>query len=143
MAITKKAAANTTAVTKKEEKKATATTAVTAAKPEAKTATAKTAVAKTTETKTAAPKAAAKKPAVKKTAPKKPAVKKTTKATASKVEVFVEFGGVQVSIDEVVENVKKTTGNSAKAYKIYLKPEESKAYFVADDSESEMDVFFC
>lgn len=82
-------------------------------------------------------KAPAKKAAPKKTAPKKP------EAVETKVNFFVEFGGVQVSIDEVVNNVKATYGKDAKEIAVYLKPEESKAYFVADGEEKEMDVFFC
>lgn len=108
------------------------------------------ATAKTTEVVAeAAPakKAPAKKAAAKKTAPKKEAPKKVAPKKAAKVETkvnfFVEFGGVQTSIDEVVENVKKTYGKDAKEISVYLKPEESKAYFVADGEESEMDVFFC
>ena len=87
------------------------------------------------EKKAPAKKAPAKKAAPKKTAPKKPA--------ESKVNFFVEFGGVQVSIDEVVANVKATYGKDAKEISVYLKPEESKAYFVADGEEKEMDVYFC
>ena len=87
------------------------------------------------EKKAPAKKAPAKKAAPKKTAPKKPA--------ESKVNFFVEFGGVQVSIDEVVANVKATYGKDAKEISVYLKPEESKAYFVADGEEMEMDVYFC
>lgn len=121
MATTKKTAAKA-AETKTEEKK-TAT----------KTATKTAPAAKTTEKKTAT-KTAAKKPAVKKTAPKKP---------TEKVEVFVEFGGVQVAVDEVVANVKATYGKAAKDIKVYVKPDESKAYFVADGVEGEMDVYFC
>ena len=82
-----------------------------------------------------AKKAPAKKAPAKKTAPKKPA--------ETKVNFFVEFSGVQVSIDEVVANVKATYGKDAKEIAVYLKPEESKAYFVADGEESEMDVYFC
>ncbi len=87
------------------------------------------------EKKAPAKKAPAKKAAPKKTAPKKPA--------ETKVNFFVEFGGVQVSIDEVVANVKATYGKDAKEISVYLKPEESKAYFVADGEEMEMDVYFC
>ena len=72
----------------------------------------------------------------------KAATKTTTKKTASKVEMFIEFGGVQVSVDEIIENVKKVNGKDAKSYTIYLKPEDSKAYFVADGEEKEMDVYF-
>ena len=92
-------------------------------------------VEKKTATKaTAEKKTAAKKPAVKKTAPKKP---------TEKVEIFVEFGGVQVAIEDVINNVKATYGKKATDLKVYVKPEESKAYFVADGVEGEMDVYFC
>ena len=104
-----------------------------------KTATKKTAT-KTTET--AEKKAPAKKTAPKKTAPKKVAPKKPT-AVETKVDFYVEFGGVQVSIDEVVKNIKTTIGKDAKEIAVYLKPEESKAYFVADGESSAMDVYFC
>ena len=72
----------------------------------------------------------------------KAATKTTTKKAAAKVEMFIEFAGVQVSVDEIIENVKKVNGKDAKNYTIYLKPEDSKAYFVADGEEKEMDVFF-
>ena len=75
--------------------------------------------------------------------------KKTSKAAEVKDDVVVEFAGVQVSIDEVVENVKKTfaaQGNTeaVKSVKIYLKPEDQAAYYVINDEiEGRMDVFFC
>ena len=94
---------------------------------------------KTTEKKTAAPKAAETKTTKTTEAKKAPA----KKATATKVEVFIEFGGAQVSIDEVIKNVKLVNGQPAKEIAIYIKPEESKAYFVADGEDKEMDVFFC
>lgn len=93
------------------------------------------AVVEAVEEKKTAKKAPAKKAAPKKAAPKKPA--------ETKVNFFVEFGGAQVSIDEVIANVKATYGKDAKEIAVYLKPEASKAYFVADGEESEMDVFFC
>lgn len=136
MATTKKAA-------KAAEKETTK--AVKAAEKETKTAAkAETKAAAKTEAKAEAPakKAPAKKAAPKKTAPKKTAPKKPA-AVETKVNFFVEFGGVQVSIDEVVNNVKATYGKDAKEIAVYLKPEESKAYFVADGEEKEMDVFFC
>lgn len=120
----------------KKETKETKTVAKTtaAAKPAEKKTTAKKPAAKAT--KTAEKKAPAKKAApAKKTTAKKPA--------ATNVQVFVEFGGVQVSVDEVVKNVKLTNGKSAKDITVYIKPDESKAYFVADGEEKEMDVFFC
>lgn len=112
-------------------------------KPVAKAAeneTAKAAPAKAAEKKAPAKKAPAKKDPVKK-APAKKAVE--NKPAEAKVNFFVEFGGVQVAVDEVIKNVKATYGKDAKEISVYLKPEESKAYFVADGVEKEMDVFFC
>lgn len=102
--------------------------------------TAKVAPAKAAEKKAPAKKAPAKKAPVKK-APAKKAVE--IKPAEAKVNFFVEFGGVQVAVDEVIKNVKATYGKDAKEISVYLKPEESKAYFVADGVEKEMDVFFC
>ena len=90
---------------------------------------------KVEEKKEAVKKAPAKKAPAKKAAPKKPA--------EAKVDFFVEFGGVQVSIEKVIADVKATYGKDAKNVAVYLKPEESKAYFVADGVSGEMDVFFC
>ena len=90
-----------------------------------------------------APKAEAKKAPAKKAAPKKVAPKKPEAKAETKVDFFIEFGGVQVSVDEVIKNVKLTLGKDAKEISVYLKPEESKAYFVADGEEKDMDVFFC
>ncbi len=132
MATTKKAAAKT-AATEKETAEKTTPAAKTAAKTE------ETAAKKAPAKKTPAKKAAPKKVAPKKVAPKKP----EAAAVESKVNFFVEFGGVQVSVDEVIKNIKLTLGKDAKDISVYLKPEESKAYFVADGEEKEMDVFFC
>ena len=129
MATTKKTAA-TKATAEKE----------TAAKETVKKATTK-AAAKTEEA--PAKKAPAKKAPAKKAAPKKVAPKKPEAKAETKVDFFIEFGGVQVSVDEVIKNVKLTLGKDAKEISVYLKPEESKAYFVADGEEKDMDVFFC
>ncbi|MBQ8001480.1 MAG: hypothetical protein IJ298_09865 [Ruminococcus sp.] len=122
------------------EKKTAAKTTKTAAKTTTKKATTKT--AKAEETKAVEATAVAEAPAKKAPAKKTTTKKTTTKKTAAKVEMFIEFGGVQVSVDEIIENVKKVNGKDAKSYTIYLKPEDSKAYFVADGEEKEMDVFF-
>ena len=94
-----------------------------------------------------AKKAPAKKAAPKKIAPKKPeavaAAPAAPAAPETKVDFFVEFGGVQVAAKEVVNNVKATIGKDAKEIAVYLKPEESKAYFVADGESGSMDVYFC
>ncbi len=132
MATTKKAAATADKETKKTTKTATKT-ATKAAK------TTKAAEEVKAEVK-AEKKAPAKKAAPKKTAPKKTAPAKPAEA---KVDFFVEYGGVQVSVADVISNVKATYGKDAKEISVYLKPEESKAYFVADGEEKEMDVFFC
>lgn len=105
--------------------------------------------------------ATTKKTAPKKVAPKKPAavaaateaakaakapvneVVKETAPAQTKVNFFVEFGGVKVSADEVVNNIKATIGKDAKEISVYLKPEESKAYFVADGEAGVMNVYFC
>ena len=128
MATEKKTAAKTTkaAATKTTTKKATTKTETKAVETKAAEVKAET-------------KAAEKKPAAKKTTTTK---KTTTKKVAAKVEMFIEFGGVQVSVDEIIENVKKVNGKDAKNYTIYLKPEDSKAYFVADGEEKGMDVYF-
>ena len=135
MATTKKTAATKAAAEKETAAKEPVKKSTT------KAPTTKAAAAKTEEApakKTPAKKAPAKKAAPKKVAPKKPEAK-----AEAKVDFFVEFGGVQVSIDEVIKNVKLTLGKDAKEISVYLKPEESKAYFVADGEEKEMDVFFC
>lgn len=139
MATTKKTAA--TKATAEKETAAKETVKKTTTKAAAKTSTAKTAAAKTEEA--PAQKAPAKKAPAKKAAPKKVAPKKPEAKAETKVDFFVEFGGAQVSVDEVIKNVKLTLGKDAKEISVYLKPEESKAYFVADGEEKDMDVFFC
>ena len=132
----KKTETKTTAAKATEAKAATATTKKEAAP--AKKTTAKT--TKTAEKNTATKKATTKAPAKKTTTTKTPS-KKAVKAP--KVNFFVEFNGVQVSIEDVINNVKIVNGKDAKEYTIYLKPQDQKAYFTADGEEKEMDVFFC
>ena len=131
MATTKKTTAK--AAEKETAKKTTTKKAATKKAEEVTEAVVTEAPAKKAPTK----KAPAKKAAPKKVAPKKPVPVET------KVNFFVEFGGTQVSIDEVINNVKATYGKNAKEIAVYLKPEESKAYFVADGEAQEMDVYFC
>ena len=112
-----------------------ATAKKTTAKAETKTA------AKKTETKAAETKAAAKKTETKaaatKTAAKKPAAKKAE----PKFDLYIQFGGATVSVKDIEKNVKKVV-KGKKAYTVYVKPEESKAYIVADGETTGMDVFF-
>ena len=147
MAKTKK----TAATAEKETKKTVKAAEVKAEAVEAKVEEVKAEV-KAEEKKAPAKKAPAKKAAPKKTAPKKPETVEAkiaetkpaeTKPVETKVDFFVEFGGVQVAAKEVVKNVKATIGKDAKEIAVYLKPEESKAYFVADGEKGEMDVYFC
>ena len=70
------------------------------------------------------------------------AVEEAVEAPAKKAEVFIEFGGVQVAVDEIVKNAKLTVGED-KDVKIYVKPDESKAYIVAGEESVAMDVYFC
>lgn len=134
MATTKKTAAK--AETKTTAKKTAAKT--TATKKAAATKTA----AKKTETKAAAKTTATKKAATKTTATKTTAAKKTaTKKTEPKFELFIQFGGATVAVADIEKNVKKVV-KGKKAYTVYVKPEESKAYIVADGETTGMDVFF-
>ena len=119
MATTKKTAAAAATTEKKAPAKKAATK--TAAKAETKTA------AKA-ETKTAEKKA--------------PAKKAPAKKTAAKVELYIQFGGATVAVADIEKNVKKVV-KGKKAYTVYVKPEESKAYIVADGETTGMDVFFC
>jgi len=142
MATTKKTTAKTapakTAPVKEEPVKKTVAAAAKKAEP-TKTENVKVETVKKAEPVKKAPvkKAAPKKVAPKKVAPKKPVPVET------KVNFFVEYAGAQVPVEEVIKNVKATYGKDAKEISIYLKPEESKAYFVADGNAEEMDVFFC
>ena len=129
MATTKKTAAK--AETKTTAKKTAAKT--TATKKAAATKTA----AKKTETKAAAKTTATKKAATKTTAAKKTAAKKTE----PKFELFIQFGGATVAVADIEKNVKKVV-KGKNAYTVYVKPEESKAYIVADGETTGMDVFF-
>ncbi|WP_316631271.1 DUF6465 family protein [uncultured Ruminococcus sp.] len=123
-----------------------ATTKKTAAKAETKTTAKKTAAKTTATKKAAATKTAAKKTetkaAAKTTATKKAATKTTAaKKTEPKFELFIQFGGATVAVADIENNVKKVV-KGKKAYTVYVKPEESKAYIVADGETTGMDVFF-
>lgn len=136
MATTKKTTAKTAAAKTAPVKEEPAKTVAAAAK---KAEPAKTETVKVETVKKAEP---VKKAPVKKVAPKKVAPKKPV-PVETKVNFFVEYAGAQVPVEEVIKNVKATYGKDAKEISIYLKPEESKAYFVADGNAEEMDVFFC
>ncbi len=113
---------------------------------EVKTAAAEAEVAEALAKKTRAKKTTAAKKTAVKAEEKAPevveAVAEAKAPEASKAEVFIEFGGVQVSVDEIVKNAKLTVGED-KDIKVYVKPDESKAYIVAGEETTAMDVFFC
>ena len=94
------------------------------------------ATAKVEETKaavkTVAKKAAAKKPAAKKTTAKK------TEKTVLVPEVYVQYTGQEAVINDVVTRAKEAFAadghrtTSIKSLQVYLKPEESTAYYVVN-----------
>lgn len=150
--------------TKPEENKATETSAKDATN--ANKTTTKSAAGKTT-TKTAATKStaksaastAAKKPASKSAAKSttKSAAKTATKSTAKKtsaaepsVNMYVEFNGVQVSQEEIINNIKaayKAEGGTEdiKTLDVYVLPQNDEAYYVVNGKlEGKMiKVYFC
>lgn len=65
-----------------------------------------------------------------------------TEAPAAKAEVFIEYGGVQVSVDDIIRNAKLIVGDN-KDIKIYVQPNTSKAYIAFGEETVSMDVFFC
>ena len=86
---------------------------------------------------------AVKKAPVKKTTAKKPAVKKTVKKAEVKTEMFLQFAGKEFTEKELFQKVKdvwtkelKNKVGDMKDVKIYLKPEESAAYYVVNGEES-------
>lgn len=87
-----------------------------------------------------------KKAATKKTATKKAAAKKEeaveAAAPAATTEIFVEYNGVQVSGEEIVRLVKGSYGKDVTDLKIYVKPEDNRAYYVADGEAGSVRVLF-
>ena len=104
--------------------------------------------------KAATAKKAPRKTAAKKTAPKAEEVKAVETVeeapapvaaeaapVAATAEVFIEFGGAQVPVSEIVRNAQAVVG-ADKNIKVYVQPENSKAYIAFDDQSVEMDVYF-
>ena len=70
------------------------------------------------------------------------AVKKTAKKAAQKLatkEVYFEFAGKQISVDEVTENAKKhwkaSNNGTISDIKVYINTKESKAYYVVNNED--------
>ncbi len=76
-----------------------------------------------------------------KTAEKKPAAKKTAAKKAVKEEIYLQYGGREISRDDLIRQVKavwtKELGNKIgdiTSIQLYLKPEENMVYYVVNGS---------
>ena len=110
----------------------------TAKKAAAKTTAAKTAATKTTETKTTAAKTTAAKKTTTRTA-----AAKTKKAAAVKENISIQFAGKEYTTEQLVKIAKDVwefdlAKNPAdfKEVQLYVKPEEAKAYYVINGTET-------
>ena len=128
------------ATVKKPVAKAAAekTAAETTAKKVAAEATAKKTTAKTTETKTTAAKTTAAKKTTTRTA-----AAKTKKAAAVKENISIQFAGKEYTTEQLVKIAKDVwefdlAKNPAdfKEVQLYVKPEEAKAYYVINGTET-------
>ena len=109
-----------------------------AAETTAKKAAAKTTAAKTTETKTTAAKTTAAKKTTTRTA-----AAKTKKAAAVKENISIQFAGKDYTTEQLVKIAKdvwefdlKKDPADFKEVQLYVKPEEAKAYYVINGTET-------
>ena len=126
------------ATVKKPVAKAAAETTKKAAEATAKKAAAKTAATKTTETKTTAAKTTAAKKTTTRTA-----AAKTKKAAAVKENISIQFAGKDYTTEQLVKIAKdvwefdlKKDSADFKEVQLYVKPEEAKAYYVINGTET-------
>ena len=126
------------ATVKKPVAKAAAETTKKAAEATAKKAAAKTTAAKTTETKTTAAKTTAAKKTTTRTA-----AAKTKKAAAVKENISIQFAGKEYTTEQLVKIAKdvwefdlKKDPADFKEVQLYVKPEEAKAYYVINGTET-------
>ncbi len=131
-ATVKKPVAKAAAETTKKAAEATAKKAA------AKTTAAKTAATKTTETKTTAAKTTAAKKTTTRTA-----AAKTKKAAAVKENISIQFAGKDYTTEQLVKIAKdvwefdlKKDPADFKEVQLYVKPEEAKAYYVINGTET-------
>ena len=136
MAEAKKTAKAT--VKKPVAKAAEKVAAETTAKKVAAEATAKKTTAKTTETKTTAAKTTAAKKTTTRTA-----AAKTKKAAAVKENISIQFAGKEYTTEQLVKIAKdvwefdlKKDPADFKEVQLYVKPEEAKAYYVINGTET-------
>ena len=85
-------------------------------------------------------KEASSKAAVSGTGKKAPGRKPAAKKTEPKASVVIEFGGRQIAAKDVLaaakkDFAKKHKGTALKSIQLYIKPEESVAYYVANNGE--------
>ena len=120
-----------------EVKKTTKTTEEAAVKKTAAKAAAKKAPAKKAETAEAAVKTAAK------TTAKKTTTTRTKKAAAMKETISIQFAGKDYTTEQLVKSAKdiwefdlKKDPADFKEVQLYVKPEEAKAYYVINGTES-------
>lgn len=129
---------------KKAEEKKTEETKVTAATEEKAPAKKATSTKKSAAKKTASKAASAAKKAT-------TAVKKTVESAKAKAEekacapkVFIQFAGNSFSLEEILEDARKDYTNGRKKnfkdVQIYIKPEDGKAYYVADGDPGAVDL---
>lgn len=132
-----KATVTSTAPVQAEEKKTAVTKKAETKKAETKKAETKKAETKKTETKkTETKKAAAK------TAAAKPAAKRTTAKAELKSDIVLQFSGKSYTNEDLVKiakdvwkyDLKKKVGDLKKV-ELYVKPEESQAYYVFNGTE--------
>lgn len=70
---------------------------------------------------------------------KKASVKNETKKVEKKDEVYVQFAGEEYAVEEVMERAKAAyiaeghRASAIKSVRLYIKPEERKAYYVIND----------
>ncbi len=80
-----------------------------------------------------------KKKASKKPVEKKASARTETKKVEKKDEVFVQFAGEEYVVEEVMEKAKAAyvaeghRASAIKSVRLYIKPEERKAYYVIND----------
>lgn len=68
---------------------------------------------------------------------KKTAAKKTATPRKVKESVCLQYAGRELEVTDIVEKVKKSwTGKTIKDIRVYLKPEESMAYYVINGEET-------
>lgn len=97
-----------------------------------------------TTVKEAAPKAVEQKAAVEKAAPKTSAKKTTTRTTAAvKESIAIQFAGKEYTTEQLVKIAKdvwefdlKKEPADFKEVQLYVKPEEAKAYYVINGTET-------